>query len=325
MWATDPDFEVDGLYYAVREDGTVEIVAPQGEVYDGEITIPATVTYGGTTYNVTRIDKAAFSASTISGSLVIPATILTVGEGAFTSCSGLTEVTFEASETPLIDENEGTDNKMFGSDDNIATVNIYRDLSFCNGAGPNGKQTSPFASRRYVKYVTIGGEMTVVPDYMFYVTGASSMETITFTDDCKVVEVSQYAFNLRNSAPLSTLTLPATLETLGQYAFYNLPNLATIYSLATTPPTCASNALGAFASDVVIYVPAGSGDAYKAADVWSNFDIQEFDATGVKAVETVGDVEVEGYYTVGGQKIGGLQKGVNIVRYTDGTSKKVIK
>ena len=48
---------------------------------------------------------------------------------------------------------------------------------------------------------------------------------------------------------------------------------------ATTPPLC-GNDLGT--SFIPIYVPAGSVDAYKTADVWKNFtSIGAIPATGV--------------------------------------------
>ena len=47
--------------------------------------------------------------------------------------------------------------------------------------------------------------------------------------------------------------------------------------------------------------------------------------------ESIGHVEIEGtapvicgYYDLGGRRLAGKQRGVNIVRYSDGTSRKIM-
>ena len=48
------------------------------------------------------------------------------------------------------------------------------------------------------------------------------------------------------------------------------------------------------------------------------------DATGINAVSTLFGDDVEGIYTVGGTRVNGLQKGVNIIRTADGKTQKVL-
>ena len=69
------DFEVGGIYY--NKNGSNAIVTYRGTNYDsysneytGTVNIPSTVTYSGTTYSV-----------------------ISIGNGAFSGCSGLTSVT----------------------------------------------------------------------------------------------------------------------------------------------------------------------------------------------------------------------------------------
>lgn len=53
------DFEVDGIFYNIN--GNEATVTYNGLYdYSGSVTIPATVTYNGTTYPVTSIGKFAF-------------------------------------------------------------------------------------------------------------------------------------------------------------------------------------------------------------------------------------------------------------------------
>ena len=70
---------------------------------------------------------------------------------------------------------------------------------------------------------------------------------------------------------LRTITLPDTVTIISNNAFTNCQNLATIHIQATTPPTLGTGAFNALPSDLIIYVPAGYGETYKAAAGWSTY------------------------------------------------------
>ena len=83
----------------------------------------------------------------------------------------------------------------------------------------------------------------------------------------KIVNIDAGAFDFCGS--LQSITFPATLETIGKMAFYG-SGLQTIICEATTPPTCGEECFPS--ANIVVYVPAGSVDAYKAADGWKDID-----------------------------------------------------
>ena len=75
------DFEVDGIYYNKNgENATVTYkgtsFSQYSDEYSGDMTIPASVTYGGTTYSVTSIGGSAFSSCTGLASVTIPNSII---------------------------------------------------------------------------------------------------------------------------------------------------------------------------------------------------------------------------------------------------------
>ena len=73
---------------------------------------------------------------------------------------------------------------------------------------------------------------------------------------------------------LTSVNLPATLTSIGNYVFSRYTALATLICNATTPPTLSSSALSntPIASKTgTIYVPDASVDAYKAATNWSTY------------------------------------------------------
>ena len=52
--------------------------------------------------------------------------------------------------------------------------------------------------------------------------------------------------------------------------------------------------------------------------------IEDEDATGLSTIGADEDNQIEGIYSVNGSKHDNLEKGINIIRYKNGTTKKVI-
>jgi hypothetical protein len=84
-----------------------------------------------------------------------------------------------------------------------------------------------------------------------------------------ITSVSNDAFwGCRNLAQIS---LPAGLTSIGDTAFDNCTNLTLVTCLAETPPGMGRTVFNVTHSTMQIKVPAGSVDAYKAADGWSTY------------------------------------------------------
>ena len=81
-------------------------------------------------------------------------------------------------------------------------------------------------------------------------------------------KINDYAFYM---SKLTSVTIPDSVETIGQYAFYDCTSLTSVYCKATTPPELGTNVFSGNASDRKIYVPTESVDTYKAATGWSNY------------------------------------------------------
>ena len=81
--------KIDALYFNLNsDDATAETAPPdeEGSYVSGVLTIPETVTYGGTTYTVTGIGDDAFSFCTELTSVTIPASVTRIGSYAFAGC-----------------------------------------------------------------------------------------------------------------------------------------------------------------------------------------------------------------------------------------------
>lgn len=67
----------------------------------------------------------------------------------------------------------------------------------------------------------------------------------------------------------------------------------------------------------------GTRDDYRLSDFGYFENIIEFEATGIDKTTTSTDVEEVVRYSVNGQRLSAPTKGLNIVKYSDGSVKKV--
>ena len=124
---------------------------------------------------------------------------------------------------------------------------------------------------------------------------------------------------------LTSLTLPADITSIGDEAFQGCSGLTSIYVYAEKVPKIDSNAFkGVDAKKCTVYVPMGTRDDYCASDFGDYFEnIVEFEATGIDKTTTSTDVEEVVRYSVNGQRLSAPTKGLNIVKYSYGSVKKV--
>ncbi len=98
-------FESNGLYYNISGSNTVSVVRKDdyynSEAYKGSINIPASVTNGGTTYNVTNISSQAFYRCWDLTEVNIGDNVTSIGSYAFQQCTSLTWVSIPATVTSI--------------------------------------------------------------------------------------------------------------------------------------------------------------------------------------------------------------------------------
>jgi uncharacterized protein (UPF0333 family) len=132
---------------------------------------------------------------------------------------------------------------------------------------------------------------------------------------------------------LETIDFPSTLTELNTGTFYGCRNLKTIIIRATEVPYYGGTDLSSSNFDnTILYVPEASIEAYKAN---SNFGaLASNGRDNIKSLEdyiagvgTLGEdeaVTVVARYDIAGRQLATPIKGVNIVKYSNGTIKKVI-
>ena len=104
-WAHD--VEVDGIYYNLNQANKTAAVTFKGAYffsyhneYSGEVVIPENFIYDGITYSVTSLGDYAFSRCTGLTSITIPNSVTSLGSWCFSGCTGLTNIKMESSTPP---------------------------------------------------------------------------------------------------------------------------------------------------------------------------------------------------------------------------------
>ena len=80
---------------------------------------------------------------------------------------------------------------------------------------------------------------------------------------------------------------------------------------------------GCDAKKCTVYVPKGTYDDYWLSEFGYFENIVEFDPTGINNVITSNDAKELSRYSLNGQRLSAPTKGLNIVKYSDGSVKKV--
>lgn len=90
--AAAADFEIDEIAYNVIGENQVEVAKRDSAKYTGEVFIPATVSHEGTTYQVTRIGRSAFSYCPDLTLVEIPEGVTEIADYGFSYCRNLQNI-----------------------------------------------------------------------------------------------------------------------------------------------------------------------------------------------------------------------------------------
>ena len=115
--------------------------------------------------------------------------------------------------------------------------------------------------------ITIPNSVTNIGQYAFQ--SCRGLTSVTIPNS--VTSIGKEAF--RDCTGLTSITIPNSVTKIGYDAFNGCNNIETVVSLNPTPLYLGSDST-LFSSDVyfgTLYVPVGSGSAYKNAFVWRKF------------------------------------------------------
>ncbi|MBD5333239.1 MAG: leucine-rich repeat domain-containing protein [Bacteroides sp.] len=324
------DFEVDGIYYNVVSftDFTCEVTSGTTK-YAGDVIIPSKVKYNNRELSVTSIGVSAFEHCDKLTSIVIPNSVTSIGHEAFDNCSDLKSVEIPNSVTSI-------GMYAFGHCISLTSIVIPNSItriedgtfSECYSLSsiviPNS-----VTSIRYRAFNSCKSLSSLnIPNSVSYI-GAEAF------DDCGIKSLITDC-NLSSSSWSSLshiyLYLPIIDLTFGKNTKSVELNIARYYDLtklvchATTPPTGLTASNKQY-MELEVKVPMGCLEAYQSAEGWKNFwNMSEMDEDESSVETVIADTPKTeiARYNLQGHKVGDDYRGLVIVKYSDGSTAKMI-
>ena len=151
--------------------------------------------------------------------------------------------------------------------------------------------------------------------------GCSGLTSLTIPSS--VTSIGYYAFS--GCSGLTSLTIPSSVTSIDDNAFSGCSGLTSIYVYPEKVPILGTGVFsGCDAKNCTVYVPIGTFGDYWLSEFGYFENIVEFDATGIDKVTISTDAKELSRYSVNGQRLSAPAKGLNIVKYSDGSVKKVV-
>lgn len=272
--------------YAFRNSGLTSVTIPDG---------------------VTSLENGVFGGCSSLTSITIPNSVTSLGEDFLAGCSSLTSVTIPNSVTSLgyaCFQNSG-----------LTSITIPNSVTSIGGHA--------FYKCSNLTSINIPSSVTSIGHQAF--DGCSSLVSVTIPDG--VTTIGIYFFNRCGS--LTSVTLGSGVSSLDKRIFSNDTNLTDIYCYASKVPATNNDTFIDFnINNAVLHVPALSVDAYKAAAGWNEFkeivalSASDPNPTGIHEMNNGTDRSE--FWDLSGKQLLQPCKGLNIVRMSDGKTKKII-
>ena len=272
----------------------------------------ASLTYAKIGAGVSVIPNRAFYSCKSLPEITIPKTVDSIGNDVFYGCISLADVTIADRETELKLGSNGS-SPMFSS---CPLKSVYIGGNITYGTTANDGY-SPFYRNTSLETVRITDKETEISENEFY--GCTSLKSVSMGDG--IDTIGKYAFS--GCSALESFSFGTGLKSIGDEAFSDCTGMKKLVSKTATPPVCGPQALDDINKwECTLYVPQESLDAYKSAAQWKEFFFLE---TGIKNVPNTSSSATESErYSTDGTRLASPQKGINIIRMSDGTVKKVL-
>lgn len=201
--------------------------------------------------SVTSISEMAFSYCFALTSVSIPNTVTSIGDLAFEGCTGLISVNIPNSVTNI-------GSRAFEACSKLTSIDIPNSMtSISSGA---------FSGCFNLISVNIPNSITSIDDNAFQ--GCYSMTSVSIPNS--VTNIGYYAFE--GCYGISSIFIGSGVKTIQSTAFAGCKNLEDVYCYAEEVPSAKSNAFNnSLVEYATLYVPEGSISAYQASEPWNGF------------------------------------------------------
>ena len=202
--------------------------------------------------------------------VVIPANATTIGNSAFEQCASLISI-----DIPANVETIGT--AVFWGCSSLTTVTFEKgsQLKTIGGGYSEPNYYGVFSDCTALTSIEIPASVETIEAAAFK--GCSSLATVTFEKGSQLKTIggggSSYYGAFGQLKNLMTVDMSACtqVKTIGESAFDGDSELRLFKIGTETPPTCGRDAFSGINPYSVLKVPSGCADAYKAKSGWNNF------------------------------------------------------
>lgn len=239
-------------------------------------------------------------------SVALPTGLTAIPDLAFAECNELESIPIPQGVTSI-------GGNAFGNCHKLASITLP--------AGLTNLQSGAFFGCGSLTSIVIPSGVKVIEGKTFsYCTGLKSLTLQEGTTD-----IWDYAFT--DCTLLTTITLPSTLGIICDAAFANCNSLKSIYALNPQGIGIKGKPFEEYTqSQCTLYVPEGSMYNYQCWEEWYAFNhIVEFSPTDIDGVHSATERREVERYDTSGRRLTSPTKGLNIVRFNDGTTRKVMK
>ena len=216
------------LSFVVTYRSNVCVMAGNRNI-SGNLTIPSSVTYNGTTYTVESIENFTNCAGLTS--VTIPNTVTSIGTGSFAYCSGLTSLVVSSGNTQF--DSRGNCNAIINTRNNCLVVGCK------NTVIPNSVTSignAAFHGCSGLTSVTIPNSVVSIGTHVF--AACTGLTSVTIPNN-GWAGISDCAFS--GCTGLTSVTIPNTVTYIGTSAFDGCTGLAS-FTIPDAVTTIGSNA-----------------------------------------------------------------------------------
>lgn len=237
--------------------------------------------------SVITIGSSAFTNCSSLTSVIIPNSVTTIGDGAFSDCAALSNIhvdgnnqhyssvdglLFNKDKTTLLCHPANRTQQIYTIPNTVITIGSYA-FSICNSLAsviiPNSVMSignGAFYGCNSLASVILPNSVMSIGDNAFY--SCKSLASVTIPNSVTVIGME--AFNYCYS--LTSVTIPNSVTTIGPRAFSGCGSLTSVYCYWDAPIECPISIFGEKTlKEAILYVPAGTVDAYDNVDPWRNF------------------------------------------------------
>ena len=304
----------DGIIYTVKNDSGLEVIGL--EAGNTRADIPSNVTVEGKTYQVTSIGAHAFDGRSDIDYLSIPGSVKSIGEYAFVNCGSNMTVNIADPEAWCQMELGNEHSSPLSSAKKVLVFDKETDkIDIPYGVKSIGSFT--FYQCRCISSLSIPSTVRSIGSSSFE--DCTNLTSLTLSEGLQSIGGSSF----EGCTGLQTLIIPSTVVSISVNAFRNCKGVKDVYCHAETVPDTDSNAFDATPTEKsTLYVPANSVEAYRTTWPWSDFKEIVALTTSVEPIKFENGIyEI---HSLGGDKLQNPSKGINIIKNSDGTIKKVL-